>query len=139
MFKYYLYIIITVISLQSCSDNEEGVTTEETTSSTIISKTKVTLTITTSEGELKEGYIIMMFDEVFNPADVLKKAVKQVESDVNGIAVFNLEDLITTSTSKEYYFEAFTETTNGFVLKSSFRTAVSLQKGSTITTSIIVK
>lgn len=138
MLKYYLYIIGIIFTLQSCTESEDETNfTEETISSTT-SETKVTLTITTSDGELKEGYIIMMFDKVFNPEDNLKTPFAKVTSNSDGIAIFNLGELITSSTKKTYYFEAFMESSTGLTLKSKFRKSLDLNRGTSSTTSIIV-
>ena len=139
MLKYFFYIIAILFTLQSCTESEEETMTEETTSSTVTSETKVTLTLTTSDDQLKENYTVMMFDEVFEPNNTLPTAIKQVTSNSEGIALFELDDLIISSTEKNYYFEAFVESSNGYTLKSIHRTEIGLKKGTSTTTSIIVE
>lgn len=140
MFKHYFYIIAIIFSLQSCTSNEsETLVEEETSSSTTTLKTKVILEIKTSENVLKENYVIMMFDQVFKPEEALPTAIKQITSDAKGIALFDLDDLITSSSEKTYYFEAFEKTSEGnYSLKSKFRTVIKIKKDSNVSTSIIV-
>jgi len=80
----------------------------------------------------------MMFDQPFSPNQIMPPILKQVTTDANGLAYFELNSMITSNTPKTYYFEAFEETTTGYTLKSTIRYSTSLKKGTMVTSSTIV-
>jgi hypothetical protein len=132
---------IVIIFTISCTKDESTSTTETSGSSITISNTSAKFTVRTSAGMLKPNYIVMMFDQPFDPSAVLlaSSIIKQVTTDANGIANFDLNTIVTHTTEKKYYFEAFIQTPTGFELKTNFsRFSVNLNKGNTLVTSLIV-
>jgi hypothetical protein len=139
-FKTSILFFITIFSI-SCSKDESTSTTETTGSSVTITNTSAKFTVRTSAGMLKPNYIVMMFDQPFSPSAVLltSSIIKQVTTDANGIANFDLNTIVTHTTDKKYYFEAFIQTPTGFELKTNFsRFSVDLKKGNSLVTSLIV-
>ena len=120
-------------------DENSGMTETTSSSSTTLSSTWVKLTAMTSAGVVKPNYIIMMFDEPFSPTQAMPPILKQVTTNANGVAYFELNSMITSTTPKTYYFEAFVEITTGYELKSTIRYKTNLQKGMMVTSSTIVK
>ena len=139
-FKASILSVLTFLTI-SCSKDESTSTTETSGSSVTISNTSAKFTVRTSAGTLKPNYIVMMFDQPFSPSAVLltSSIIKQVTTDANGIANFDLNTIVTHTTDKKYYFEAFIQTPTGFELKTNFsRFSVDLKKGNSLVTSLIV-
>lgn len=58
-------------------------------------------------GSITQNYIIMMFDQPYTAGNALPPIKKQVTTDNNGLAYFDLKTMITCTTSTTYYFKAF--------------------------------
>ncbi len=132
-------LTLLTIFVMACTPDENSSMTETTSSSsTTLSNTWVKLTVMTSAGVVKPNYIVMMFDQPFSPNQIMPPILKQVTTDANGLAYFELNSMITSNTPKTYYFEAFVETTTGYELKSTIRYSTSLKKGTMVTSSTLV-
>lgn len=135
--KATLLILFSILSI-SCSKDESSSTSATSTSTTITTPSVAKFTVATSAGVLKPNYIVMMFETPFSPTAPLPTIIKQATSDANGIATLDLS-VITSTTLKTYYFEAFVQTATGYDLKTNFsRYSTQLKKGSTLTSGLIV-
>jgi hypothetical protein len=82
----------------------------------------------------------MMFDQPYTSGTALPPIKKQVTTDANGLAYFDLNTMITNSTPTTYYFEAFLSNGTGvYTSKGISHYYVSISKGTMSTTSIIVE
>lgn len=132
-------LTLLTIFVMACTPEENSSITETTSSSsTTLSSTWVKLTAVTPAGVVKPNYIAMMFDQPFSPTQNMPPILKQVTTDANGLAYFELNGMITSNTPKTYYFEVFVETTTGYELKSTIRYSTSLKKGTMVTSSTLV-
>lgn len=136
-FKTALFTFLTLLFI-SCSKDENASSTENNTGNTTVN-TWAKFTITSPDGVVKPNYIVMMFDQPFSPTENLPAIIKQATSDANGLAYLDLKTIVTSTTPKRYYFEAFVETASGYELKTNFsRFSTELEKGTTLTTSLLV-
>lgn len=131
-------LTLTVFFSFSCSKNDSSNPAGVTTYTSTQSYTWVKLTATTAANVNKPNYIIMMFDQPVTSTTALPPIIKQVTTDANGLAYFDLKTIVTTSTLKTYYFEAFTQTTSGYMMESVTHPAIQMKSGNMITSSIIV-
>ena len=132
-------LVLVTICIIACSKEENsGITNTTSNTSTTTTLTAVKLTVITQAGVVKPNYIVMMFDQPFSPTQVMPPILKQVSTDATGLAYFDLKTMITSSTPKTYYFEAFVEIPTGYELKSIIRFSTKLQKGVVVTSSIFV-
>ena len=137
-FKATILVLFTIISV-SCSKDDDSSTTETGGGSTTTTNTWVKLTATTSAGVVKPNYIIMMFDQPVTSTSALPPIKKQVTTDANGLAYFDLNTMITSTTPTTYYFEAFVSNgSGGYTWKSVSHYNANLSKGTMATSSIIV-
>ena len=137
-FKASVLVLFTIISI-SCSKDDSSSSTEIINPpSANTSNTWVKLTATTSGNVVKPNYIIMMFDQPVTTTSALPPIKKQVTTDANGLAYFDLKTMVTSSTPTTYYFEAFVETATGYTMKSVTHPTYNIAKGQMITSSIIV-
>lgn len=128
-----------LLSSLACSRTDSSETESSSNTSTTTTNTWVKLTATTSSGINKPNYIIMMFDQPVNSANSLPPIIKQVTTDSNGLAYFDLNSMVTSTTPKTYYFEAFISNgSGGYTWKSVTHYNVSIVKGTMSTSSIIV-
>jgi len=135
--KVSILALVTSLSV-SCSSDDSQTFTETVSQETTQTNTWVKLTASTAAGVNKQGYIIMMFEEPVTAANALPPIKKQVTTDANGLAYFDLNSMVTSSEEKTYYFEAFTENGSNLVWKSVSHPSFSLKKGTMSTSSIIV-
>ena len=70
-----------------------------------------------------------MFDQPVTSASALPPIKKQVLTDANGMAYFDLNSIITSSSPTTYYFEAFTQTGANYEWKSVTHFNANLSKG----------
>ena len=132
-----IFTFLIMISI-SCSKDETSTSTQNGNGTTTVT-TWAKFTVITPDGVLKPNYIVMMFSQPFSPTANLPTVIKQVTSDANGVAYMDLKTIVTSATPKKYYFEAFVETPDGFELKTNFsRFSTDLEKGTTLTTSLLV-
>jgi hypothetical protein len=81
----------------------------------------------------------MMFDQPVTSSSALPTIKKQVTTDANGLAYFDLNSMITSTTPTTYYFEAFVSNgSGGYTWKSVTHYQANLAKGTMATSSIIV-
>lgn len=126
---YLLLMVLPLFTMTSCSDDDSETVTE----------TGVTLNVVTASGEIKPNYIVMMFEEPVELGEPLPEILMQVTSNSEGVAVFELDDCITSEVAKTYYFEAFTENTNSYTWESVTHPSFELKKGRKVTSTIVVK
>ncbi|EKT4549041.1 hypothetical protein JE952_000647 [Flavobacterium psychrophilum] len=137
-FKVSILLLAAVFTISCSKDDSTGKTETTTTSSVTTTNTLAKISVLTSSGVPKPNYILMVFDQQFSTTAPLPPILKQVTTDANGLASFDLSTIVTNTTPKSYYFEAFVQNGNDFVLKSIVRTEIKLAKGSSLTTAVIV-
>jgi hypothetical protein len=136
-FKTLLFALLTILVI-SCSKDEDS-SSSQTNTSTSTTTTWVKLTTLTSAGVVKPNYKVMMFSTQPTTNTPLPTILKEVTTDANGLAYFDLNSMITSTTPTTYYFEAFiSDGSGGYVWKSISHYNVSLIKGSIATSSILV-
>jgi hypothetical protein len=137
-FKATILAVVTFFTI-SCSKDDNSSTTETSNSSSSTTNTWVKLTAITTTGEVKPNYIIMMFDQPVTSSSTLPPIRKQITTDANGLAYFDLNAMITNTTPTTYYFEAFIPNgSGGYIWKSISHPTFNIAKGQTITSSILV-
>jgi len=130
MRNYLLLTVCIAVLFTSCS--------KSSSTSTTLSETAIIFTVMDAENNVKSGYTIMMFTEKFQLDELFPTIEKQVVSDSEGIAKFDLNDYIVNP--KTLYFEAFVKEGNGYVWKSIVHhPEITISKGTKTTTSIIVE
>lgn len=125
----------------SCKKDVQTFESESSSSSTTstTSSTWVKLTVMTSNGDKKQNYKVLMFGSEPSKTSPLPPILKEVTTDADGLAYFDLDLMITSSTPKTYYFEAFVENGSGYTWKSITHYNKSLVKGTMATSSILVE
>ncbi|MFT7251123.1 MAG: hypothetical protein ACI9FW_000843 [Flavobacterium sp.] len=135
LFRATLFTLLTILVI-SCSKDEDSSSSETNTSTTT---TWVKLTTLISAGIVKPNYKVIMFSTQPTTNTPLPTILKEVTTDANGLAYFDLNSMITDTTPTTYYFESFTTYLSvGYVWKSVSHFNVSLIKGSIVTSSILV-
>ena len=137
IFKIFTLFFLIILSV-SCSKDDEVSTEYTQNTSTTTTNTWVKLTARTINGTVKPNYKITMFNVQPSTTAALPPILKEVTTDVNGLAYFDLNSMITSSIPSTYYFEAFIETPTGYQLKSITHFNTELVKGNMVTSSIIV-
>lgn len=136
--KATFLILLTILSI-SCSKDESSSSAETNSSTITVENTSAKFTVAKS-GVVKPNYIVMMFDQPFSPTAIFvpSNSIKQVTTDANGIANFDLNTIVTSTTLKKYYFEAFTQNGTSYTLKTNYsRFSVDLKKGTKLETGLI--
>lgn len=136
--KVAILAFVTVFTVSCSGDDSASTTTETGGGSSTTTNTWVKLTATTAAGVKKPNYIIMMFDQPVTTTDALPPIKKQVITDAEGLAHFDLNAMITSPIPTTYYFEAFVPSGEDYIWKSVSHYQVDLAKGSMATSSIIV-
>lgn len=136
-FKATILALVTIFTI-SCSKDDDSSSTETGGGSTTTTNTWVKLTASTSAGVNKPNYIIMMFDQPVTSSSALPPIKKQITTDANGLAYFDLNTMVTSTTPTTYYFEAFVQNGTGYTWKSVSHPTYNIAKGQMITSSIIV-
>jgi hypothetical protein len=136
LIKSTIFFVFATMVL-SCS-KEDTTTNSTSTSSTTTTVTWAKITAITSSGTIKPNYIVMMFDQPVTNTNALPPIIKQVTTDVNGLANFDLSTIVTSTTPKTYYFEAFVQSGSNYTMKSVSHPSSQFSKGSMYATSIIV-
>ncbi len=136
--KAILFSLIS-ITFFSCSKESNSSSTTTGGGETTTTNTWVKLTAMTSSGAVKANYIVMMFDQPVTTTSALPPIKKQVTTDANGLAYFDLNTMITSSVATKYYFAAFTQSGANYVLKSISNYDADLSKGTMVTGVILVK
>ncbi|ELV7526167.1 hypothetical protein QMU91_002392 [Flavobacterium psychrophilum] len=136
--KATILAFVTIFTI-SCSKDDSSSTTETNTSGGTTISTWAKFTVATPTGVIKPNYIVMMYDQPFSPTATMPTIIKQVTTDANGLANFDLNTIVTTSTPKKYYFEVFTQSGSDYILKTTFsRFDSDFSKGSHLTTTLLV-
>lgn len=138
--KKIFFLFTLSLFLLSC-DRSETVTTETSTtgsSTTQTTTTSVKMNVINSNSVPQAGVVVMMFREKVTSQQALPVIVKEVTSDANGLAYF---DLSTTLNANEevFYFEAFRKNGNNYTWVSTIHPVLTIKKNTQTTTSIIVK
>jgi len=137
MKKTILSVFVLLFIGVSCTKEDET-STSETNNQTTQTQTWVKLTALTSSNVPKPNYIVMMFDQPVTSSSALPLIKKQVTTDANGLAYFDLNTMITSDIATTYYFEAFVQDGQNYIWKSITHPTFSLKKGTMGTSSIIV-
>ncbi len=136
--KASILALVTILTF-SCSKDESSSTTETGGSSSSTTSTWAKFTVITPAGVVKPNYIVMMFDQPFSTTAPMPTIIKQVTTDANGLANFDLNTIVTSTVTKKYYFEAFVQSGTSYVLKTNYsRFDSDFVKGSHLTTSLLV-
>jgi hypothetical protein len=136
--KQLILILFVALTIMSCEKKTSSSSTTTTTTTTTTTNTWVKLTATTTASVNKPNYIIMMFDQAVTSSSALPPILKQVTTDANGLAYFDLNSMITSTTPKTYYFEAFVQSGTSYTWKSVTHYNTNLAKGTMATSTIIV-
>jgi hypothetical protein len=132
-------LLLLLICTISCSKDDSSSSTDSSTTITSPNTTWAKFTVATPAGVVKSNYIVMMFETPFSPTSPMPTIIKQATSDANGLAYLDLSTIITSTTLKKYYFEAFTLNGTTYTLKTNFsRFDSDIKKGSNLTTGLIV-
>lgn len=138
LFKSLLFSML-FVGAMSCTTEEESSQTTTGGSSSSSSRTTVNLTARTSNNMVRSNYQLMMFDQQVDLSAALPPIILESTTDANGLAIFDLDALVTGTATKTYYFEAFTRTASGdLVLKSITHPVLTISRGEIRTTSILV-
>ncbi|MFT5753105.1 MAG: hypothetical protein ACI924_000313, partial [Flavobacterium sp.] len=103
LFRATLFALLTILVI-SCSKDEDSSSSETNTSTTT---TWVKLTTLISAGIVKPNYKVIMFSTQPTTNTPLPTILKEVTTDANGLAYFDLNSMITDTTPTTYYFESF--------------------------------
>lgn len=134
-----LTIATLLVIFIGCSRTDESSSTESSSSSSSqTTNTTVKMNVVNAQSVPKSGITVMMFKTKVVTNAPLPNIEKQVVSDANGLANFDLESYITSNIPQTYYFEAFTKQGNNWVLVSTIHPEIQIKKGTQTTTSIIV-
>lgn len=134
--KISILALISIFTI-SCSKEDNS---SSTNSEVIIDHTStwVKHTVMNLQGVAKPGLRVMMFKSAVSGTSTLPPIEKEVISDANGLAYFDLTTTVTSDVAVKYYFEVFKTTTNGMTWESITHPNYDLKKGTMVTSSIIV-
>ena len=136
--KATVLVLVTIFTI-SCSKNDNSSSTTTTTTGGTTISTWAKFIVATPTGVVKPNYIVMMFETPFSPTQPLPTIIRQVTTDSNGLVNFDLNTLVTTSISKKYYFEVFTQSGTSYTLKTTYsRFDSDFVKGTNLTTTLLV-
>lgn len=135
--KASILALVTIFTI-SCSKDSSSSSTESGSNSSTTLNTWVKLSAVTIDGVNKPNYIIMMFEQPVTSIASLLPIKKQVTTDANGLAYFDLNTIITSTTPTPYYFEAFVQNGTGYTWKSVSHYSTNLSKNTMATSLIIV-
>ena len=136
--KKILLLAPFALTLINCSRTDESSTDSTTTSTTQTTQTSVKMNVVNSQNQKQPGIIVMMFKTKVTNSSNLPTIEKQVISDANGLANFDLSSYISSDINQKYYFEAFKLQNNNYVWISTTHPEIDIKKNTQITTSIIV-
>ena len=136
--KKILLLALFALTLINCSRTDESSTDSTTTSTTQTTQTSVKMNVVNSQNQKQPGIIVMMFKTKVTNSSNLPTIEKQVISDANGLANFDLSSYISSDINQKYYFEAFKLQNNNYVCISTTHPEIDIKKNTQITTSIIV-
>ena len=142
-----LTIATMAVYATSCSKEETTTTTTTTTTNTWVSLTVVGVGST----EPKPGYTVLMFETTAHqtpptqssppvPKNPLPTILREVVSNAQGVAHFDLNSLVTSSTPKTYYFIAVKKEGTSYIWETPFQQReFAISRGSMITSSITAR
>lgn len=133
--KVWLFAAITAVA---CTKEEKTISTNYSQSTSTQSSTTVTLSVIDSEGSIKVGYHVLMFNSKVKLNQPIGPIQMEVISDENGIATFDLDGYIT-NVPDSVFFEACTKQGNNYVVESITHPGFLVEKGHKITSGIMVK
>lgn len=138
MRKIILALALAVLftGCRSESTEETSFTSEE--SNTQTSATTVKMNVLNLQNVPQKDIVVMMFKTKVTSENILPNIEKQVTSDANGLANFDLSTYITSNVATTYYFEAFKKEGNNYVWISKTHPEISIKKNQVTTTSIII-
>ncbi|MFX1627116.1 hypothetical protein JZ969_09535 [Riemerella anatipestifer] len=136
----YLLLVCSVLWLVSCT-RIESVLEETSSSSTtkIKTSTAVKINVINGNNEPQSGIVVMMFKSKVKADAPLPTVEKEVVSDINGVANFDLSSYIQEDTEQIYYFEAFRKQGDKYLLVSTTHPEFKIKKNTIKTTAIIIK
>ena len=106
MKKIFLLTTITLFFL-SCSRDENSSSSSSSTTNTQTTTTSIKMNVVNAQNVPQSNVIVMMFKSKVTSSANLPAIEKQVTSDSNGLANFDLSTYITSDIPTTYYFEAF--------------------------------
>lgn len=137
--KKALFVLAMATLLTSCrSDSAEESSSSTSETQTQTTQTAVKFTVLNSQNVLQKDIVIMMFKTKITSGNNLPNIEKQVVSDVNGLANFDLSTYITSNIPTKYYFEAFKKVGNNYTWVSKTHPEIDIKKNTQTTTSIII-
>ena len=137
--KKLILIFATVILIAGCrSESSEETSSTETETTTQTSTTAVKMNVVNSQNTPQKDIIVMMFKTKLTSASNLPPIEKQVTSDANGLANFDLSTYITSTIATTYYFEAFKKDGSNYAWVSKTHPEISIKKNQQTTTSIVI-
>lgn len=137
--KKLILTFATLALMASCrSESSEESNSMETETSTQTSSTLVKMNVSNSQNIAQKDIVVMMFKAKVTSATNLPTIEKQVTSDSNGLANFDLSAYITSNIPTTYYFEAFKKDGNNYIWVSKTHPEISIKKNQQVTTSIVV-
>ena len=146
--KIFIPFIVSIFAfaLISCKKTETT-----TTTTTIQSETWVKLTVHTSNDVVRPNYTVLMFETTAHqtpptntsppvPKNPLPTIVRTAVSNSQGIAHFDLNDLVTSSTPKTYYFIAVQQDGSSYIWELPYmQVEANLKRGTMFMSSIFVR
>jgi len=137
MKKLFLFLFISAVII-ACKKDESSLTTSSSSNTTVITNTWVKLSVLNLQGDAVPGLKVMMFRVQPSNTSPLPPIIKEVTSDANGLAYFDLNNIVTTSIPVTYYFEAFRESGEDLIWESINHPSWEITKGTMVTSSILV-
>lgn len=138
VFNILSILLLAIITFSCTKEVETTTSSTSSTTSTTSSDTWVKLTIIDVNGDVKPNYEVFMFESEPSKTSPLPPIIKEVTTDANGLAYFDLSSLVTSTNSKTYYFEAFYDNGTGYIWESITHYNVTISKGQMVTSSILV-
>ena len=125
MKKIFLLTTITLFFL-SCSRDENSSSSSSSTTNTQTTTTSIKMNVVNAQNVPQSNVIVMMFKSKVTSSANLPAIEKQVTSDSNGLANFDLSTYITSDIPTTYYFEAFRQQGNNLVWVSTIHPEISI-------------
>lgn len=138
VFNVLTILLLAFITFSCTKEVETTTTSTSSTTTSTSSNTWVKLTVLDINGEVKPNYEVFMFESEPSKTSPLPPIIKEVTTDANGLAYFDLSSLVTGTNSKTYYFEAFYDNGTDYIWESITNYNVSISKGQMVTSSILV-
>ncbi len=137
LLKVVAFCIFTFLAI-SCSSDDSSSSTSQTTNTSVSTSASIVLTAITTDGIKKPNYLLLLFDQPVQLGDPLPPIIKEATTNAQGEATLDLASIVTTTTPKTYYVEAFVSDGDNYILKSVTHPSFEMIKGRKTTSSIIV-